>query len=343
MKKIVSSLIGILAVIGCSGYKTLDVNEFEQALQDKGNIQIADVRTDEEYAEGHIDGAVLIDVQKESFMEDAGKILSKSMPVAVYCRTGIRSATAASQLQKAGYEVINLDGGITAWTGAGKPVQDDFVDMFFTPGGKMVRLHCLVHSSVRMEYGSKEIQIDPVRKMGAKEFDYTVYPKPQYIFVTHEHPDHYDKGALDQLGAGKDNYIANPRCTEMAGFGTTMANGDSIELDGISVDAVPAYNYSEGRTNLHPKGRDNGYIMDLDGLRIYFAGDTEDIEEMSSVKNIDIAFFPCNGPTMTVDQLVRAADIVKPKVLFPYHYNNTDVSVIPGRLKDIDVRIRHYE
>jgi len=83
--------------------------------------------------------------------------------------------------------------------------------------------------------------------------------------------------------------------------------------------------------------------MDLDGLRIYFAGDTEDIEEMSSVKNIDIAFFPCNGPTMTVDQLVRAADIVKPKVLFPYHYNNTDVSVIPGRLKDIDVRIRHYE
>ena len=96
----------------------------------------------------------------------------------------------------------------------------------------------------------------------------------------------------------------------------------------------------------HPKGRDNGYILTLDGLRIYVAGDTEDVPEMADIKDIDIAFLPCNQPyTMTPAQLVRAAKVIKPKVLFPYHYGQTDVGNIPSLLKDeaIDVRIRHYE
>ena len=126
-----------------------------------------------------------------------------------------------------------------------------------------------------------------------------------------------------------------------------MHNGDNIKIsDGIKVEAVPAYNYSEGRTQFHPKGRDNGYVLTLDGLRIYIAGDTEDIEEMASIKDIDIAFMPCNQPyTMTTEQLVKAAKRVKPKVLFPYHYGQTNVSTLPSQLKSegIDVRIRHYE
>ena len=94
----------------------------------------------------------------------------------------------------------------------------------------------------------------------------------------------------------------------------------------------------------HPKGRDNDYIFTIDGLRIYIAGDTEDIPEMENIKDIDIAFLPCNQPyTMTPEQLVRAAKIVKPKVLFPYHYGQTDVSGIPAQLQGNDVRIRHYE
>jgi L-ascorbate metabolism protein UlaG (beta-lactamase superfamily) len=96
----------------------------------------------------------------------------------------------------------------------------------------------------------------------------------------------------------------------------------------------------------HPKGRDNGYILTIDGLRIYIAGDTEDIPEMADIKDIDIAFLPCNQPyTMTTEQLVKAAKIIKPKVLFPYHYGQTDVKNLPEQLKadGIDVRIRHYE
>lgn len=116
--------------------------------------------------------------------------------------------------------------------------------------------------------------------------------------------------------------------------------------DILAVEAVPAYNTTEGHTQFHPKGRDNGYVLTIDGLRIYIAGDTEDVPEMAQLKDIDIAFLPCNQPyTMTTDQLLRAARVIKPQVLFPYHYSQTDVSGIGEQLKadSIDVRIRKYQ
>ena len=197
-----------------------------------------------------------------------------------------------------------------------------------------------------MEYDGKEIEIDPVTKLGNKTIDYGAMPKADYIFLTHEHGDHFDKEAIKQLTGGKTQLIANKRCAEMLGYGEIMVNGQQSTFDDINVEAVPAYNNSEGRTQFHPKGRDNGYILTIDGLRIYIAGDTEDIPEMQNIKNIDIAFMPCNQPyTMTTEQLVKAAKTVKPKVLFPYHYGQTDVKGIPSQLKNsgIDVRIRHYE
>ena len=133
----------------------------------------------------------------------------------------------------------------------------------------------------------------------------------------------------------------------MLGYGTVMANGDKLVLnDWLTIDAVPAYNTTEGHQQFHPKSRDNGFILTLDGLRIYIAGDTEDIPEMSEIKDIDIAFLPCNQPyTMTTEQLVRAARTIKPKVLFPYHYGQTDLSGLAEQLKadSVEVRIRHYE
>jgi L-ascorbate metabolism protein UlaG (beta-lactamase superfamily) len=220
-------------------------------------------------------------------------------------------------------------------------------DVFKTKSGKTVKFHALVHASIRIEYDGKEIEIDPVTKLGNKVIDYAAMPKADYIFVTHEHGDHFDKGALKTLSGEKTRLIMNKRCADMYGSGEAMANGDAMKLaDDFTVEAVPAYNTSEGRTQFHPKGRDNGYILTIDGLRIYIAGDTEDIPEMSAIKDIDIAFLPCNQPyTMTTEQLVKAARTVKPKVMFPYHYGQTDVSGVPAQLKDdgIDVRIRHYE
>ena len=225
--------------------------------------------------------------------------------------------------------------------------QQTEVDEFKTESGKEVKLHALMHSSIRIEFGSLELYIDPVRQLGNRTIDYTSMPQADFIFVTHEHGDHYDKDAIKQLSKVGTRFITNRRCADMQGYGLVLKNGDKEDLNlGIKVEAVPAYNTSEGRTQFHPKGRDNGYILNLDGLRIYIAGDTEDIPEMADIHDIDIAFLPCNQPyTMTPDQLIKAARVIKPKVLFPYHYGQTDVSTLPASLKDdgIDVRIRHYE
>lgn len=218
------------------------------------------------------------------------------------------------------------------------------VDEFKTKSGKTVKFHALMHACIRIEMDGKEIQIDPVAKLGDRTVDYAAMPKADYIFVTHEHGDHYDAKSIKQLTGEKTQLVMNKRCADMYGSGRAMANGDKLQLKDVSVEAVPAYNITEGHTQFHPKGRDNGYILTIDGLRIYIAGDTEDIPEMSQIKDIDIAFLPCNQPyTMTPDQLVRAAKVIKPKVLFPYHYGQTDLSTVPAQLKDIDVRIRHYE
>ena len=231
------------------------------------------------------------------------------------------------------------------------------VDEFTTASGKTVKFHALMHACIRIQYDGKEIQIDPVSKLGNRTVNYADMPKADYIFVTHEHGDHYDAGALKLLSGDKTQLVMNKRCADMYGSGKVMVrsalgtlrsakNVDKLQLDDITVEAVAAYNSTPGREQFHPKGRDNGYILTIDGLRIYIAGDTEDIPEMSTVNDIDIAFLPCNQPfTMTPEQLIRAAKVIKPRVLFPYHYGQTDLSGVPAALKGtgIDVRIRHYE
>ena len=196
-------------------------------------------------------------------------------------------------------------------------------DTFQTRSGKQVKFTCIKHASILIEYDGMTFYFDPVTGL-KPETDYTTMPRANYIFITHEHADHFDRMALTQLVSTN-----------------TVVFGDSLTLE-----AVPAYNTTAGRDKFHPKGRDNGYILTLDGLRIYVAGDTEDIPEMASLKDIDIAFLPCNQPyTMTTDQLIRAAKTIKPRVLFPYHYNDTPVSRAKVMLMGtgIDVRIRNYQ
>ena len=351
MKEFLACLLaalGLTTACGQQNYENVEVKEFAELTADP-NVVILDVRKADEFAEGHIAGAILIDQSQSDFVAQAQAKLPKEKTVAIYCRSGRRSASAAGKLAAEGYKCVNLKGGILAWKEAGKPVTTDTyeVDVFKTKSGKTVTFHALVHASIRIEYDGKEIQIDPVAKLGNKVIDYSAMPKADYLLVTHEHGDHFNQEAIKTLSGTKTRFITNKRCADMYGSGEVMANGDKIQIaDDFTVEAVPAYNTSEGRTQFHPKGRDNGYILTIDGLRIYIAGDTEDIPEMSAIKNIDIAFLPCNQPyTMTTEQLVRAARTIKPKVVFPYHYGQTDLSGIPGQLKGegIDVRIRHYE
>ena len=350
MKKIYVCLLtalGLTTACGQQHFENVDVQGFSELIEDP-SVVLLDVRTDSEYAEGHIEGAILIDQKQSDFMEKAQAELPKDKKIAIYCRSGRRSANAAEKLAEAGYQCFNLKGGILAWKEAGKPVTTDTyeVDVFKTKSGKTVKMHALVHASIRIEYDGKEIVIDPVTKLGNKTIDYTTMPKADYLFVTHEHFDHFDKEAIKQLTGEKTQLITNKRCADMLGYGQIMVNRQSSTLNDITVEAVPAYNTTEGHLQFHPKGRDNGYILTIDGLRVYIAGDTEDIPEMAEIKDIDIAFLPCNQPyTMTPEQLIKAVRMIKPKVLFPYHYGQTDVTGIPSQLQGdgIDVRIRHYE
>lgn len=224
--------------------------------------------------------------------------------------------------------------------------QSPEIDTFLTKSGKEVAITTIKHGSMRIAYDGLEIQIDPVSNYNPKT-DYTQFPKADLILVTHEHGDHCDRQAVRDLQKETTIIVANPNSAKILGQGEVMKNGDTKKtLKNIKIEAVPAYNNSAEKQNFHPKGRDNGYILTMDGLRIYIAGDTEDIPEMTSIKNIDVAFLPCNLPyTMTPEQLAKAAKMFKPKVLFPYHYGQTKiedaVSLLQG--SGIDVRIRNYQ
>ena len=103
-------------------YSTVDVDEFEKLIADTSQVVLLDVRTPSEYREGHLRGALQIDVKTDSFMMAARDQLPKDKTIAVYCRSGRRSANAASRLSEEGYRVVNLGGGIIAWKKASKPV-----------------------------------------------------------------------------------------------------------------------------------------------------------------------------------------------------------------------------
>ena len=220
-------------------------------------------------------------------------------------------------------------------------------DEFTTKSGKKVRFTCIKHASIQINYNGLEIEVDPVGKGMKPETDYSKFPKADIILVTHEHHDHFDPDAIAQLTKASTKIYLNPAVQKMLGSGKALKNGDKVKVaNDITIEAVPAYNTTPGREQFHPKGRDNGYILTLDGMRIYIAGDTEDIPEMANIKNIDIAFLPCNQPyTMTIEQAANAAKIIKPKVLFPYHYNATPVNkLFPLLAKEgIKVLIRNYQ
>jgi L-ascorbate metabolism protein UlaG (beta-lactamase superfamily)/rhodanese-related sulfurtransferase len=341
---LLTALLGVLSCASRTPVTNLEMEGFDAKAGDPA-VFLVDVRTPEEYAEGHLRGAANIDWTAPEFMDLFTATCPKETPVAVYCRTGRRSAEAAKKLSKAGYAVTNLLGGIEAWKAAGKPVTQYEVETFFTDSGAPVRITLIKHGSLEIAGKGLSIQVDPVSGLG-KPTDYAAeFPKADVILVTHEHGDHFDRTALEALGANGDNLVTNARVGEMLGWGAVMANGDSRDLPGgIRLDAVPAYNYTEGHTNFHPQGRDNGFILTVDGLRIYVAGDTEDIPEMADIKDIDVAFLPVNQPyTMTVDQCIRAAQILQPKVLIPYHFSNTDLSSLPAALPGITVLLRQMQ
>ena len=210
-------------------------------------------------------------------------------------------------------------------------------DVFKTSKGDLT-ITFVGHGTLMMEWDGKVIHIDPVSMFA----DYTKMPKADLILITHSHPDHLDVKSIDAVKKESTPVVISPNCVQSYPDGKLMKNGDSGTFAGIEVEAVPAYN-TEGKT-FHPKGQGNGYVIQFGDKRVYVAGDTENIPEMANLKNIDIAFLPMNLPyTMTPEMVAEAAKVIKPKILYPYHFGDTDTNKLLDLMKnqkETEVRIR---
>lgn len=202
------------------------------------------------------------------------------------------------------------------------------------------------HGTLMMFWGGKIIHVDPFSAMA----DYTKLPKADMILITHEHFDHLDLKAVNNIKTAQTKIIGTSEVAKQIPGIIIMKNGGKQTVNGLQIEAVPAYNIVHMRepgNPFHPKGVGNGYILTFGDKRIYLAGDTENIPEMKNLKSVDIAFLPMNLPyTMSPEMVADAVKAFRPKILYPYHYGNTDTSALLGLLKgesEIEVRIRKMQ
>ena len=259
-----------------------------------------------------------------------------------------------------------------------QPAAEKNVTVEKTAGGDLT-IQPINRSSVRFEFKGKQFYVDP-----SGDADWDHMPKADYIFVSHEHGDHMDLQAISRIlqdhtaiytsRAGMEAYMkaenkpmghpfrliavgetkklvmaegkedGDPKKPVMVAWEVNDRNRSTFPPIDITVEAVPAYNISEGKLNFHPKDRkDNGYVLTFADKRVYIACDTEATPEMKALKNIDIAFLPCDPRyTMSVEEAVEAAKILNPKIFYPYHQGPSDPAEAKKLLADeenIEVRV----
>jgi len=199
------------------------------------------------------------------------------------------------------------------------------------------------HGSLMFTFNDKVIYVDPFSKLA----EYSKLPKADMLLITHEHGDHLDLKAVEAVRTDKTVLVLTKTCAARLKGGIIMENGDTKTVAGLKIEAVPAYNLVHMRSEgvpFHPKGVGNGYVITFGDKRVYVAGDTENIPEMKKLERIDCAFLPMNLPyTMTPEMVADAAKAFKPKILYPYHYGDTDTSNLEQLMKDtqnVEIRIR---
>lgn len=215
-------------------------------------------------------------------------------------------------------------------------------DVIPTSAGDL-KITFLGHGSLYFTFNGMTFYVDPYGKVA----DYSQLPKADVILLTHEHHDHLDLHAIEQIRKAETQMVVTEACAARIAGEYILRNGETWTVRGIQVEAVPAYNILHKRENgqpFHPKGVGNGYILTFGDQRVYVAGDTENTPEMKELQAIDVAFLPMNLPyTMTPEMVADAARAFRPRILYPYHYGQTDASLLVEQLKgeqDIEVRIR---
>lgn len=210
----------------------------------------------------------------------------------------------------------------------------------------------ILHGSLVLTWDGKTIYVDPYG--GTKAFKGVA--APDLILITDIHGDHLNQATLDSINTSNAVIVAPQAVVDklpenLKSKAVVVSNGASTDQNGIAISAIPMYNLPEAADSRHTKGRGNGYILTLGGKKIYMSGDTEDIPEMRSLKDIDVAFICMNLPfTMDINQASSAVLEFKPKVVYPYHYrgqgglSDTEAfkKLVDAGNAKIEVRLRNW-
>lgn len=207
----------------------------------------------------------------------------------------------------------------------------------------VVRITPIRHASLMIEAGGQVIHVDPT-----SQGNYEGLPPADLILITDTHGDHLDPKLLPKLRKQGTAVFAPEAVAKTVSDATVIRNGETKEFGKWKIEAVPMYNLKRGPAPgklYHEKGRGNGYVLTYGGKRFYISGDTEAIPEMKALKNIDVAFVSMNLPyTMPPEEAAEGVRAFQPKIVYPYHYRNSDLSVFRKALADtkIEVRIRDW-
>ncbi|MCX6565371.1 MAG: MBL fold metallo-hydrolase [Candidatus Aminicenantes bacterium] len=207
-----------------------------------------------------------------------------------------------------------------------------------------LRIFFLGHASLMFTWEGLVVHVDPV----LAEADYSGLPKADIVLITHDHFDHLDPKAVAALHRPSTEIVGNAESKAKIPHTQALKNGEKISIQGVGIEAVPAYNITGLRAEgvpFHPKGVGNGYVLTFANIRVYVAGDTENTPEMKALTNIDIAFLPMMRPyAMSPEMIADAARALRPKILYPYHTKDADAEKLRALLADlpgIDVRFRY--
>ncbi len=213
----------------------------------------------------------------------------------------------------------------------------------------MTEIERIGHSSVSIETDDKNIYIDPFytesMRNEVKDF-YDNAGKADVLLITHEHHDHCHPETYQKLLKDETRIIAPEICSGSIDRNYTQVKlGDTIELNGIKIETVHAYNIKRKRDSgepFHPKGEGVGYLVTTEDETIYHPGDTEKIPEMEEFGEVTTAFLPIDGTyTMDIDEAVQAAKVIEPEVVIPFHERDVDPKKFKDRLeKETDIEVK---
>lgn len=200
-----------------------------------------------------------------------------------------------------------------------------------------IEIEPISHATAVIHWGDAVFYTDPTG--GAEAFQGK--EEADFILITDIHGDHMNAETLQALNLGTTKIIVpqavkDELSAEMHGQLVVIGNGETTNIMGFTIEAIPMYNLPEDADSRHPKGRGNGYIVEKDGKRMYIAGDTEDIPEMRNLENIDMALIPMNLPyTMDVESAAEGVLAFKPKQVYPYHFRGTEGLADVERFKEL--------